>query len=37
MLVEIDYGNDDEAFGHLEHRGQRGLYVIKRRVSANDD
>jgi hypothetical protein len=33
MLVEIDYGNDDEAFGHLEYKGQRALYVIKRRIN----
>jgi len=33
MLVEIDYGSDDEAFGHLEHKGQAALYVIKRRTN----
>ena len=33
MLVEIDYGSDDEAFGHLEHQGQHASYVIKRRVN----
>ncbi len=33
MLVEIDYGNDNEAFGHLEHKGQRASYVVKRRTN----
>jgi hypothetical protein len=33
MLVEIDYGSDEEAFGHLEHKGQAALYVIKRRTN----
>jgi hypothetical protein len=32
MLVEIDYGSDDEAFGHLEYKGQHTAYVIKRRM-----
>ena len=33
MLVEIDYGSDDEAFGHLEHKGRAASYVIKRRMN----
>jgi hypothetical protein len=32
MLVEIDHGSDDDAFGHLEHKGELSSYVIKRRV-----
>jgi len=33
MHVEIDFGSDDEAFGHLECTGKRALYVIKRRTN----
>ena len=31
--VEIDFGDDTEALGHLEHTGKRALYVIKRRMN----
>ena len=27
------YGSDDEALGHLEYKGRRTAYVIKRRVN----
>ncbi|WP_158920947.1 hypothetical protein [Acidisphaera sp. S103] len=33
IYVEIDFGSDDEAFGHLEYTGKRALYVIKRRMN----
>jgi hypothetical protein len=33
MFIEIDFGSDEEAFGHLEHTGKRALYVVKRRVN----
>jgi hypothetical protein len=32
-LFEIDFGDDAEALGHLEHTGKRALYVIKRRMN----
>ncbi len=33
MYIDPDYGSDEESFGHLEHKGRRGLYVVKRRVN----
>lgn len=30
IYVEIDFGSDDEALGHLEYKGRKALYVIKR-------
>jgi len=32
MYIDTEFGTDAEAFGHLEHKGRRALYVIKRRV-----
>jgi hypothetical protein len=31
--MEIDFGTDEEAFGHLEYTGQHALCVIKRRMN----
>jgi hypothetical protein len=33
MFDDTDFGSDEESFGHLEHSGQRTLYVAKRRVN----
>jgi len=33
MHVDTVHGNDEEAFGHLEHKGRRALYVVKRRAN----
>jgi hypothetical protein len=33
MLVEIDFGSDEEAFGHLECKGEVASYVVKRRMN----
>jgi hypothetical protein len=33
MHIDTLHGTDEESFGHLEHTGQRALYVVKRRVN----
>ena len=33
MYVEIDFGNDEEAFSVFHHTGKRALYGIRRRVN----
>ena len=33
MYVDTVHGSDEESFGHLEHTGQRALYVIKRQMN----
>ncbi len=35
ILVETDFGTDDEFFGHLEHTGRntKRCYVVKRRMN----
>jgi len=30
MYVGTQYGNDTEAFAHLEHKGRKAAYVVKR-------
>jgi len=31
--VDTVHGSDEESFGHLEHKGRRALYVVKRRMN----
>ena len=31
--VDTVNGSDEELFGHLEHKGLRALYVVKRRMN----
>jgi hypothetical protein len=33
MYVDTVHGSDEESFGHLEHKGRRALYVVKRRTN----
>lgn len=33
MHVGTEHSNDAEAFAHLEHKGRKALYVIKRRLN----
>lgn len=33
IQVDTAHGTDAEAFGHLEHKGRRAAYVLKRRVN----
>ena len=30
--VELEFGTDEEALGHLEHKGKQAAYAVKRRV-----
>jgi hypothetical protein len=32
VLVETEFGTDEEALSHLEHTGRRALYVVKRQL-----
>ena len=31
--IDTEHGSDEEALGHLEYTGRRGLYVVKRQTS----
>jgi hypothetical protein len=33
VYVCTEHGSDNEAFAHLEHKGRKAAYVIKRRVN----
>jgi hypothetical protein len=33
IYIDAVHSNDEEAFGHLEHKGRRALYVVKRRTN----
>lgn len=33
IYADTELGTDEESFGHLEHKGRRALYVVKRRVN----
>ena len=33
IYVDPDHGTDEKSFGHLEHKGRRAVYVVKRRTN----